>query len=154
MIATKMDKPFQRKGAKSNAHVGRAFEATARAFFAATGLELESNVSVDIGVNGAKPHSFDLGNRDLKVLVECKSHTWTESGNVPSDKMTTWDQAMYLFHAAPSEYRKILFVLRDYSTKRQETLAEYYLRTNSHLVPEGVEIWEFDENHKTGRRVK
>jgi len=46
---------------------------------------------------------------------------------------------------APDDYRKTLFVLRDYSPKRKETLAEYYLRTYDHLVPSGVEFWEYDE---------
>ena len=86
-----------------------------------------------------------MGNLNEKILVECKSHTWTESGNVPSAKMTTWDQAMYLFYAAPTGYRKISFVLKDYSLKRQETLVEYYIRTKSHLIPNDVEICEFDE---------
>ena len=38
-----------------------------------------------------------------------------------------------------------MFVLRDYSVKRSETLAEYYIRTHSHLIPPDVEMWEFDE---------
>ncbi len=38
-----------------------------------------------------------------------------------------------------------MFVLRDYSEKRKETLAEYYLRTHRHLVPNDVEFREYDE---------
>jgi len=52
--------------------------------------------------------------------------------------MTTWDQAMYFFYVAPAGYRKIFFVLKDYSPKRQKTLAEYYMRTKSHLIPNDV----------------
>ena len=52
---------------------------------------------------------------------------------------------MYFFHIAPPEYRKIMFVLRDYSDKRRETLAQYYIRNFSHLIPDDVEIWEFDD---------
>ena len=51
---------------------------------------------------------------------------------------------MYFFHIAPPEYRKILFVLRDYSAKKRGTLAQYYVRNYSHLIPDDVEIWEFD----------
>jgi hypothetical protein len=47
-----------------------------------------------------KAHNFDLGDADKRVIVECKSHTWTESWNVllrseatarqvPSAKMPT-----------------------------------------------------------------
>ena len=149
-----MNKPFQRKGAKSNTHVGKEFEKTAKSFFSTQGLLLQKDISINIGINGKKPHNFDLGNLNEKILVECKSHTWTESGNVPSAKMTTWDQAMYLFYAAPTGYRKIFFVLKDYSLKRQETLAEYYIRTTSHLIPNDVEIWEFDEKVKMAKRLK
>lgn len=147
-----MDKPFQRKGAKSNTDVGREFERAAKDFFATQNLPLEEDVSVRIGINDKKPHKFDLGNLNGKILIECKSHTWTEGGNVPSAKMTTWDQAMYLFYATPTGYRKIFFVLKDYSPKRQETLAEYYIRTKSHLIPKDVEIWEFDQNTKIAER--
>ena len=148
-----MDKPFQRKGAKSNTQVGKDFEKSAMKFFSTQGLYLQENVSVDIGINGTRPHSFDLGDLAEKILVECKSHTWTEGGNVPSAKITTWDQAMYFFHVTPKGYRKIFFVLKDYSAKRQETLAEYYIRTKSHLIPTDVEIWEFDESQKIGMKL-
>jgi len=67
--------------------------------------------------------------------------------------MTTWDQAMYFFHVTPKGYRKIFFVLKDYSVKRQETLAEYYIRTKSHLIPTNVEIWEFDESRKKAMKL-
>jgi hypothetical protein len=149
-----MDKPFQRKGGKSNSHVGREFEGKAKAFFANQGLSLEENVSIEIGINGTKPHSFDLGSRKKKILVECKSHTWTESGKVPSAKITTWDQAMYMFVAAPAGYRKIFFVLRDWNPKKNETLAQYYVRIKSHLIPKDVEIWEFDESKNEATRLK
>ena len=149
-----MDKPFQRKGAKSNTHVGKEFEKAAKKFFSTQGLFLQADISVDIGINNTRSHNFDLGNIAEKILVECKSHTWTEGGNVPSAKMTNWDQAMFYFYAAPKGFRKIFFALKDYSVKRQETLAEYYIRTKSHLIPIDVEIWEFDENQKYGKRLK
>lgn len=149
----KMDKPFQRKGAKSNAHVGRDFETKAQDFFAQQGLLLNANVTVLIGINGQKLHSFDLGNADLKVLVECKAHTWTEGGNVPSAKLTVWNEAMFFFHAAGLGYRKILFVLRDFNLKRNETLAQYYIRSFSHLIPHDVEVWEFNEADGKGKKL-
>jgi len=55
---------------------------------------------------------------------------------------------------SPPNYRKIMFVLYDYSEKRNETLAEYYLRTNYHLIPQDVEFWEYDEGEKTAKRVR
>jgi hypothetical protein len=149
-----MDKPFQRKGAESNTHVGRDFEAKAQAFFAQQGLHLTPGIAVEIGINGQKPHKFDVGDERKRVLVERKAHTWTESGNVPSAKMTAWNQAMFFFHAAPSGYRKILFVLHDFSQKKKETLGRYYARTNAHLIPADVEVWESNERQGTAERIK
>ncbi|SPD72151.1 conserved hypothetical protein [uncultured Desulfobacterium sp.] len=149
-----MDKPFQRKGSESNAHVGRDFEAKIQTYFEKQGLSLSYGVTVPIGVTGKKPHSFDLGSKDGKILVECKAHRWTEGGNVPSAKLTVWNEAMFFFHTAPSGYRKLLVVLHDFSSRRNETLGEYYVRTYSHLIPEDVEVWEYDENGKHGKRIK
>ena len=53
---------------------------------------------------------------------------------------------MYYFLAAPKNYRKIMFVLRDFSKKRKETLARYYIRTYNHMIPSDVEFWEYDES--------
>jgi hypothetical protein len=149
-----MDRPFQRKGAESNTQVGHDFEIKAQAFFVQQGLHLTPGMAVEIGINGRKLHNFDLGDEQKKIVVECKAHTWTEGGNVPSAKMTAWNQAMFFFHAAPSDYRKILFVLKDFSQKRNETLAEYYIRTNPHLIPIDVEVWEYNEQQDTAKRIK
>ena len=108
------------------------------------------NVSVPIGVDGKnKPYKFDLGSIDQKIIVECKSHTWTVTENVPSAKLTTWDQAMYFFYATHVEFRKIFFVFEHFSPKRNETLCDYYIRTHEHLIPSDVEIWEFGEEKNT-----
>jgi len=147
-----MNRPFQRKGSKSNTQVGRVFEAKALKFFRGKGLVLQRNLKLDIGINGTKSHAFDLGNAKKKVIVECKSNTWTGGGNVPSAKMTAWHQAMYYFHAAPRTYRKILFVLRDLSKKRNKTLADYFIQASPHLIPADVEIWEYDERRGTAVR--
>ena len=143
-----MRKPHQRVGSVSNAHVGRDFENIALKVFARLGMNLKMNFKVAVGVRGtSKPHAFDLGCDEQRILVECKSHRWTApNDNVPSAKLTTWNEAMYYFLVAPPGFRKILFVLRDLSAKRQETLAEYYIRTYLHLIPIDVEIWEFDES--------
>jgi len=149
-----MDKSFQRIGAKSNAHVGHDFESDAKVFFASIGVELISDLKVPIGVGRLKKsHAFDLGCEKQKVIIECKSHRWTSGDNVPSAKMTVWNEAMYYFNIAPKEYLKIMFVLKDKSEKRKETLAEYYLRTYKHLIPAGVEFWEYDESTNSAEKL-
>lgn len=150
-----MDIPFQRKGAVSNTQVGADFEEEARLYLESLGMKVELNVPIDIGINHLKKaHKFDLVDKSSKILIECKAHTWTESGNVPSAKMTTWNQAMYYFCASPSGYRKILLVLRDLCPKRNITLGQYYIRSNPHMIPSDVEVWEFDMTLKTAAIIK
>ena len=135
---------FQRLGSTSNSQVGRDFEIAAQDYFRKKGISLRRGHSVQIGVSRKKNREFDLGSDDPPVLVECKSHTWTSSGNVPSAKITVWNEAMYLFLLAPMRFQKVLFVLRDFNKGRSESLAEYYVRNYSHLIPDNVEIWEYD----------
>lgn len=116
-------------------------------FFLSQGIDLAASLKVEVGVsNLKKQHSFDLGCMEQQIIVECKAHKWTTGGNVPSAKLTVWNEAMYYFYTAPAGFRKIMFVLRDFSEKRNETLAQYYIRTYKHLIPSDVELWEFDEN--------
>ena len=150
-----MTKPFQRLDSESNSHVGNDFELVAQRYYADSGLQLKRSHTVQIGIaKKKKPHAFDLGSEFPKVLVECKSHRWTSGNNIPSAKLTVWNEAMYLFFATPKGYRKVLFVLRDYSSKKRETLAQYYVRTNPHLIPSDVEIWEFEEDTGSANRIK
>lgn len=149
-----MSNSFQRLGARSNAQVGRDFENKAQLFFVKTGLSLKSNIKVDVGIElKKKSHAFDLGCLDRKIIVECKSHTWTSGGNVPSAKLTVWNEAMFYFYVSPKGFRKIMFVLRDYSEKRNLTLAEYYLKTYMHLIPSDVEFWEYNELESSAARL-
>src|SRR5580700_2186923 len=104
---------FQRIGSLSNTHAGNDFESIARSFFNEQGIQLTKNFAAPVGVNVQKKmHRFDLGSENPAVLVECKSHAWTQAGNMPSAKMTVWNEAMYYFHLAPSTYRKVFFVLK------------------------------------------
>ncbi len=155
-IEGEVNRSFQRVGSKSNAHVGCEFEKCAQAFFALQGITLERNFPIQVGIDEGKTkcHSFDLGNEEKKILVECKSHRWTSGGLVPSAKLTIWNEAMYYFVAAPRGYRYIMFVLRDFSVKRKKTLAQYYMGTYAHLVPKDVEFWEYDEATLQAVKVK
>jgi hypothetical protein len=139
-----MDKPHQRLGSISNAHVGADFEMVALKFFAKKNIALSPNFPVEVGLMKKKIHYFDLGTDKEKILVECKSHKWTAGAKVPSAKMTVWNEAMYYFHLAPLDYRKILFVLHDRREKEGESLLAYYKRTHFHMIPEGVEFLEWN----------
>lgn len=136
----------QRVGAISNAHAGREFEALAAAYYlGAEALQLSPDFPIELGVGPLKKaHRFDLGCHEPPVLVECKSHNFTVTGNIPSAKITVWNEAMYLFHLAPQGYRKILFVLEARHERQRETLATWYARNYGHLIPKGVEIVEYN----------
>ena len=136
---------FQRKGATSNAHVGREFEKYAKIVLAEHGLDLDFNHKVAVGIaSQKKEHAFDLGSENPKVIVECKAQTWTEGNRVPSAKMKNWAEAMFYFHMAPTAYRKIFLVERSVRETTGETLLSYFIRTQFHMIPCGVEFWELD----------
>ena len=146
-----MENNFQRVGSISNTHVGREFEEAARLFFAETGISLQAGFTAPVGVRVKKRHKFDLGSDNPPILVECKSYTWTSGGNSPSAKIRGLNEVMLLFSVAPSHYRKILFVLKH--LRKDLTLAAHYIKTQGHLIGQGVEIWEFDLGEKRGQRV-
>ena len=146
---------FQRKGAMSNAQVGRIFEDNVQQYMKQKcGKELERNYSLEIGIEGRpkKAHRFDLGSGSEKILVECKSYRWTEGKNIPSAKVRALNEAMYLFDVAPKGYQKFLFMLKDRSDSKG-TLAEYYVNKCKHLIPLDVEVWEYDEESCTANCV-
>ncbi len=146
----------QRRGATSNTRVGEEFENQIQDYFRRKKkINLEKKLKLKIGISkNKKEHSFDLGNKDKKIIIECKSHKWTEGNNVPSAKMTVWNEAMYLFSLVNSDYEKYFVVLKDYSNKRQKTLGEYYLERYGHLIPEDVEIYEYDEKNDKLLRIE
>jgi hypothetical protein len=137
----------QRDGTSSNSYVGAQFEEMAFEYFKThENIILEKNYEVNLGVNLKKLHRFDLGND--KILIECKSHTWTNGKNVPSAKLSVWNEAMYYFHLAPKQYKKILFVQMDFSQKKCITLLQYYLQTYYHFIPKDVLFYDFYLNDK------
>ena len=145
---------FHRVDTLSNAHVGRAFEKLARKVLEKNmGVLLDHDYAIEIGVKEKKSHKFDLGSDDPAVIVECKSHTWTESAKMPSAKMSNWSEAMFYFLVAPKNYRKIFFFKKDVNQCTSETLGEYYLRTHYHLIPDDVEFWEYDDKEKQANKL-
>ena len=138
---------FQRDGSISNSHVGRAFEDRVQRLMAERGLVLQRNHKVPCGLGSTKKdHAFDLGSEAPRVIVECKSHTWTASGNVPSAKMKNWAEAMFYFHMAPRRYRKVFVAERSTRPGQNESLLNYFRRTRTHMIPRDVELWEIDSD--------
>lgn len=144
---------FQRIGASNNVAVGREFEEAAQHFFHSEGVILAPNYSVPVGHRSFRKKRFDLGSASPRILVECKSYTWTVSGNVPCAKIRGLNEAILQFSAALRDYRKILFALRHLHPQSRVSLISHYIKCHGHLVAPGVEIWEFDFDAKQGVRV-
>jgi hypothetical protein len=92
----------------------------------------DKEVSIEIG-NPPKDHAFDLASSDGQIIVECKNYSWTASGNVPSAKLTTLDQAVWYFSFL-HDRKCVLIMRRATHSKHHETLAEYYYRIHGHLL--------------------
>jgi len=106
------------------------------------GVQFETQVAVPIG-NPPKAHKFDLVSSDRRHVVECKAHAFTVSGNNPSAKLSTMNEAVLYLSHLPRGTTKYLALKRDAHPQRQETLAEYYSRTYAHLLGDIIVI-EFD----------
>lgn len=130
---------------KSNLHKGDAFEKKAKiALEKELSIELTSKVSYVIGFDRKlkKEHVFDLGHLSKKILIECKSHTWTAGNNTPSAKLTVWNEAMLYFSLLPKNFKKIFIVKRSYNKIKKISLVDHYIKNYSHLIPRGVIIYE------------
>ena len=109
--------------------------------------------AIKIG-NPAKPHRFDLVSQDKNIIIECKCYTWTDSGNVPSAKMATLDEAVLYFKCLENQSAtKIIAMKYAWSEKKQMTFAEYYCERKGHLLDD-VQVWELDENGNNANRVR
>ncbi|MFY9158372.1 hypothetical protein [Aquirufa ecclesiirivi] len=124
---------------------GKEFEKkSALAFENSEDIKLLRNFKIELGIKVQKHHYFDFGCSISKIIIECKNHSWTKSGNIPSAKMSIWNEAMFYFCLAPNEYRKILIVRNQKNAEKNKSLVEYYLKTYPHFIPKNVEIWEYD----------
>jgi hypothetical protein len=97
---------------------------------------------VPIG-NPPKNHKFDLVSEDQQYIGESKNYSWTETGNVPSAKMGFINEAVFYLQHLPKEKKRFIVLRRDVHNKHGESIAEYYFRTNKHLL-NGVFIIEID----------
>lgn len=132
----------------SHREKGDAFAKRVGEHLCRKGKLVKPEYSVEIGfrTDSRKRHSFDFGNET--TLVECKNYDWTKGVGIPSAKISTLNESMLYFLAAPSSFRKILFLAekKRKGVRGSETLAEYYVRQQGHLIPDDVEIWELSSD--------
>jgi hypothetical protein len=128
-----------------NPRVGKTFQIAVQHWFEET-LHMPFKMEQKIAIgNPAKLHSFDIASLDGNIVIECKCYTWTESGNVPSAKMGFTNEAAFYLSFLPKETDKAIVMLKATHPRRSETLAEYYFRTNRHLLG-NIKVCEFDPN--------
>ncbi len=108
-------------------------------------FELEKKIPIG---NPPKEHKFDIVDTTGTIAIECKRYTWTETGNVPSAKMGFTNEAAFYLSFLNEKCDKYIVMLYSYHEKRHETLAEYYYRTNRHLLG-SVKVAEYNpENNE------
>ena len=91
-------------------------------------------------------------NQEKRIVIECKRYTWTESGNVHSAKMGFTNEAAFYLSFLSDEYKKYIVMLKSYHPQRHESLAEYYYRTNRHLLG-NTKVAEYDPEQNELRVV-
>jgi hypothetical protein len=139
----------------SNQERGNQFAKLVGQYLALEGHKLKPEYSIDVGLNirRKKAHRFDFGNETL--LVECKFYDWTKTGNSPSGKIATLNEAMMYFHSASPQYRKMVFIptTRKNGVRNPETFAEYYVRLHGHFIPDDVEVWELNVEQLSAQKI-
>lgn len=132
----------------SNKEKGDKFRDRVQEYFKYKECDLKPEYKVKVGFGKIKEHCFDLGNEG--IVVECKRYDWTSSGNNPSAKISTLHEALLIFSATPTDYKKKMLFIPKTGLKGKrtpETLVDRYIRLHEHLIPNDVEIWEFDETN-------
>ncbi len=115
------------------------------------GVEFQQEYPLQIGTP-PRPHRFDLVSSDLKYVGECKDYSWTESGNSPSAKLASVNEAVSYLSFLPPDVVRFVALRKATHPRRTETLAEYYYRTYGHLL-RGVLVLEVDLEKGTVRQV-
>lgn len=126
-----------------NPRNGAMFQGQVRDWFHKQyGLGFELETKIPIG-DLVKNHKFDIVNLDKKIAIECKRYTWTETGNVPSAKIGFTNEAAFYLSFLLDSYEKYIVMLCSHHEKRNESLAEYYYRSNMHLIGK-TKVAEYD----------
>lgn len=137
-----------------NPHVGASFQKAVKEWFEEKykkPFKLEKKIFIGFG-DEKKEHKFDIVAKDNTMVIECKCYTWTKTGNVPSAKMGFTNEAAFYLSFLQEKCETIIVMLRATHEKRSETLAEYYYRTNKHLLG-STTVAEFDPESKRFRVI-
>lgn len=119
----------------------REFEKCSRLFFEAE-LHVRLLERMPLPLSTGENHKFDLTSSDELIAIECKSHTWTRSGNYPSAKVSDAQRSIELLHKCRAN-RKIIVFQDDIGPAG--SLVEVFVRRNRALLA-GIEVWRLVES--------
>ncbi len=137
------------KDADLHTKKGQAFANAVCRFFQDKGIELKAEPTLEIGFKGKaqKEHAFDFSGKN--ILIECKANKWRNGNDVPSGKLQECTAAMLYFYLAPKGCKKYFFAKKEYSEKKKQTLLQYYIKHNNHLIPKDVILVDYDVKTKS-----
>ncbi len=141
---------------KDNPIIGAEFQEQVRIRFEkqyGKSFVAERKIAIGFYPDNKKDHKFDIVAEDESMAIECKRYTWTVTGNVPSAKMGFTNEAAFYLSLLPNTYEKYIVMLYSYNAKRGETLAEYYYRTNNHLLGE-IKVAEYNPETQEYRIIE
>ena len=138
---------------KDNPAKGKAFQLLCKELLSKHfGKEISIEVKIPIGNKPKLDHRFDLGTDDRSIICECKSYSWTKSGNVPSAKLGFINEAVFFLSFLRPNTHRYVVLRRAFHKKRNITLAEYYKKRYSSLLG-GIKILEIDMESNTVREL-
>ena len=126
-------------------YLGKKFQEAVCEWFASK-PEYKGSFEMEVGLPIGSPeknHFFDIVNKESKIVIECKRYTWTETGNVPSAKIRTLNEAVFFMSLLKGSYTKYIVMLKANHPKKKESLAEYYFKTYHHLLGDII-LAEYD----------
>ena len=124
---------------------GKEFQKAVCEWFASK-PEYKGSFEMEVGLPIGSPeknHFFDIVNKESKIVIECKRYTWTETGNVPSAKIRTLNEAVFFMSLLKGSYTKYIVMFKANHPKKKESLAEYYFKTYHHLLGDII-LAEYD----------
>lgn len=89
---------------------------------------------VRIELPDGRPHVFDLATAEHDVVAECKAYSWTESGNIPSAKISNLREALDLLRGLPDSTKTFLIIKKDPHPIHKETLADYFAKLDKKIL--------------------
>jgi len=128
----------------SNTERGKAFQIHCGAALKRA-LSRDFDLEVPIEIFGGKLHSFDLATKERDIVAECKSYTFTATGNIPSAKITTLREAAMYLQSIQGNVTRLLIVKYAPHPKRGETLGRYFVRLNTNHL-ERLDVLEMHES--------